>query len=40
MGGDDNTVLVIDGAGVERWARASKIEIARRLAAKVAEALA
>jgi phosphopantothenoylcysteine decarboxylase/phosphopantothenate--cysteine ligase len=40
MGGDDNTVLVIDGAGAERWPRDSKIEIARRLAAKVAGALA
>jgi phosphopantothenoylcysteine decarboxylase/phosphopantothenate--cysteine ligase len=39
MGGDENEVLVIDGAGAERWARASKSEIARRLAARIAEAL-
>ena len=40
MGGDDNAVLVIDGAGAECWPKASKTEIARRLAAKVAETLA
>ena len=40
MGGDDNEVLVINAAGVDRWPRASKTEVARRLAAKIAEALA
>ena len=40
MGGDDNAVLVIDARGTERWARASKAEIARRLAGRIAEALA
>jgi phosphopantothenoylcysteine decarboxylase/phosphopantothenate--cysteine ligase len=40
MGGDDNEVLVIDQDGSERWQQASKIEIARRLAAKLAGALA
>jgi phosphopantothenoylcysteine decarboxylase/phosphopantothenate--cysteine ligase len=39
MGGDENEVLVIDAAAVERWPRASKAEIARRLAARIAEAL-
>jgi phosphopantothenoylcysteine decarboxylase/phosphopantothenate--cysteine ligase len=39
MGGDDNEVLLIDASGVERWARASKALIARRLAEKIAEAL-
>ena len=39
MGGDDNEVLLIDAKGVERWARASKALIARRLAEKIAEAL-
>jgi phosphopantothenoylcysteine decarboxylase/phosphopantothenate--cysteine ligase len=40
MGGDDNEVMVIDAAGAEQWAKASKSEIARRLAARIAEALA
>ena len=39
MGGDENEVLVIDGKGTERWARASKAEVARRLAERVASAL-
>ncbi|MGA2951004.1 MAG: bifunctional phosphopantothenoylcysteine decarboxylase/phosphopantothenate--cysteine ligase CoaBC [Caulobacteraceae bacterium] len=40
MGGDENEVLLIDAKGAERWARASKDEIARRLANRVAKALA
>ncbi|HEY1447711.1 MAG TPA: bifunctional phosphopantothenoylcysteine decarboxylase/phosphopantothenate--cysteine ligase CoaBC [Caulobacteraceae bacterium] len=40
MGGDDNEVMVIDAGGAEKWARASKAEIARRLATRIAEALA
>ena len=40
MGGDENEVLVIDAAGAERWARASKAEVARRLAVRIAGALA
>jgi phosphopantothenoylcysteine decarboxylase/phosphopantothenate--cysteine ligase len=40
MGGDENEVLVIDAAGAERWARASKAEVARRLALRIAGALA
>jgi phosphopantothenoylcysteine decarboxylase/phosphopantothenate--cysteine ligase len=40
MGGEDNEVLVIDAAGVERWPRAGKTEVARRLAARIAAALA
>ena len=40
MGGDENAVLVIDAGGTERWARASKSEVARRLAARIAGALA
>jgi phosphopantothenoylcysteine decarboxylase / phosphopantothenate---cysteine ligase len=39
MGGDENEVLVVDGRGAERWTRASKAEIARRLADKIAGAL-
>ena len=40
MGGDDNQVLLVTHQGVERWERASKGDIARRIAARVAEALA
>jgi phosphopantothenoylcysteine decarboxylase/phosphopantothenate--cysteine ligase len=40
MGGDDNEVLLIDAKGAETWPRASKTEIARRLAERIAAALA
>ncbi|HZZ35783.1 MAG TPA: bifunctional phosphopantothenoylcysteine decarboxylase/phosphopantothenate--cysteine ligase CoaBC [Caulobacteraceae bacterium] len=40
MGGDENEVLLIQAKGTERWARASKTEVAERLAARMAEALA
>jgi phosphopantothenoylcysteine decarboxylase/phosphopantothenate--cysteine ligase len=40
MGGDENEVLLLDGAGAERWPRAGKREIARRLADRIATALA
>ena len=40
MGGDDNEVLVIEARSVERWPRAAKAEVARRLAARIASALA
>jgi phosphopantothenoylcysteine decarboxylase/phosphopantothenate--cysteine ligase len=39
MGGDENEVLLIDAAGAERWPRAGKDEVARRLAARIAAAL-
>ena len=39
MGGDENEVLVIDGKGVERWSRASKAEVAQRLAERIARQL-
>jgi phosphopantothenoylcysteine decarboxylase/phosphopantothenate--cysteine ligase len=39
MGGDENEVLLIDAKGTERWARASKAQIAARLAEGIAEAL-
>jgi phosphopantothenoylcysteine decarboxylase/phosphopantothenate--cysteine ligase len=39
MGGDENEVLLIDGRGAERWERASKLEVATRLAERIAEAL-
>ncbi|MGZ8362794.1 MAG: bifunctional phosphopantothenoylcysteine decarboxylase/phosphopantothenate--cysteine ligase CoaBC [Caulobacteraceae bacterium] len=38
VGSDDNTVLLVGRDGSEAWPRASKTEIARKLAAKIAEA--
>lgn len=40
MGGDENAVALITATGVERWPRLSKAETARRLAARIAAALA
>ena len=40
MGGDENAVTVIDADGAEDWPRASKEDVARKLAARIAEALA
>ena len=40
VGGEDNAVLVIDGQGTDAWPTASKTAIARRLAQRIAEALA
>ena len=40
MGGDENAVTVIDADGAETWPRASKTDVARRLADRVAQALA
>ena len=39
MGGHRNRVHLITGDGVENWPEASKDEVARRLIARVAEAL-
>ncbi len=39
MGGADNAVVLATGAGVEAWPRASKVEVARRLAERIAETL-
>ncbi|WP_299677271.1 bifunctional phosphopantothenoylcysteine decarboxylase/phosphopantothenate--cysteine ligase CoaBC [uncultured Roseobacter sp.] len=39
MGGNDNTVTVIDDAGAENWPTMTKSEVARRLATRIAEAL-
>jgi phosphopantothenoylcysteine decarboxylase/phosphopantothenate--cysteine ligase len=39
FGGDSNTVVLITAEGVERWPTASKTEIARRLAARIADHL-
>jgi phosphopantothenoylcysteine decarboxylase/phosphopantothenate--cysteine ligase len=40
MGGDDNKVHLVTAAGEELWERAPKAEIARRLADRIADALA
>jgi phosphopantothenoylcysteine decarboxylase/phosphopantothenate--cysteine ligase len=40
MGGDENSVLLIDAQGVDRWEKASKAEVARKLAMRIAGSLA
>ena len=40
MGGSENAVTVIDDKGAEAWPRASKDDVARRLARRIADALA
>jgi phosphopantothenoylcysteine decarboxylase/phosphopantothenate--cysteine ligase len=40
MGGDENEVLIVDAQGVDRWPKASKLEVARRLAERIAGDLA
>ena len=40
MGGDANTVHLVTAEGVEDWPRMPKDEVATRLAARIAEALA
>ena len=39
MGGADNAVTLIDADGAEDWPRMSKDQVAKRLAARIAEAL-
>jgi phosphopantothenoylcysteine decarboxylase/phosphopantothenate--cysteine ligase len=39
MGGAENAVLLITGDGVEAWPRAAKADVARRLAARIADTL-
>ena len=40
MGGDDNAVSIVTATGVERWERTPKAEVARKLAERMAAALA
>ena len=40
MGGAENAVHLVTAAGVEDWPRLPKEEVARRLAARIAQALA
>lgn len=37
MGGDQNAVAIVSKAGIERWDRMAKGDVARRLAARIAE---
>jgi phosphopantothenoylcysteine decarboxylase/phosphopantothenate--cysteine ligase len=39
MGGDENAITLIDKKKIDRWDRAPKAEVARKLAQKIAEAL-
>ena len=39
MGGSENAVVLISGEGSESWPRMGKREVAKRLAARIAEAL-
>lgn len=39
MGGDDNAVSIVTAAGVERWDRTAKSEVARKLAVRMAQEL-
>jgi len=39
MGGTDNDVTVISEAGAENWPRTTKVDVGRKLAAKIADAL-
>ncbi len=40
MGGDDNAVALVSAAGIERWERMAKGEVARRLAQRIAQEFA
>jgi phosphopantothenoylcysteine decarboxylase/phosphopantothenate--cysteine ligase len=40
VGGEENQVTIIDSQGADPWPRASKTAVARRLARRIAEALA
>ena len=40
MGGDDNSVILIDAGDAEPWPRMTKAQVAQRLAARIAAALA
>jgi phosphopantothenoylcysteine decarboxylase/phosphopantothenate--cysteine ligase len=39
MGGADNTVMIVSKAGVERWDRAGKDEVAMKIAQRIAKDL-
>ncbi|MZR12440.1 bifunctional phosphopantothenoylcysteine decarboxylase/phosphopantothenate--cysteine ligase CoaBC [Maritimibacter sp. DP07] len=40
MGGSENAIVLISSEGAEDWPRMGKVEVARKLAARIAEALA
>ena len=37
LGGGDNAVAIVSKAGIERWERMAKDEVARRLALRIAQ---
>ncbi|HID67765.1 MAG TPA: bifunctional phosphopantothenoylcysteine decarboxylase/phosphopantothenate synthase, partial [Roseibacterium sp.] len=39
MGGDENAIALISDAGAEDWPRMPKVEVAQRLAQRIADAL-
>jgi phosphopantothenoylcysteine decarboxylase/phosphopantothenate--cysteine ligase len=39
LGGEENTVTLISREGAERWPRATKADVAEKLARRIAEAL-
>lgn len=39
MGGDENEVLLVYPQGLDAWPRASKVEVAAKLARRIAEDL-
>ena len=39
MGGEENVVHIVSAAGIEAWPRLAKLDVARRLAQRIAEAL-
>jgi phosphopantothenoylcysteine decarboxylase/phosphopantothenate--cysteine ligase len=40
MGGDENAITLIDKDGAVAWPRMSKADVAKKIAARIAEALA
>jgi phosphopantothenoylcysteine decarboxylase/phosphopantothenate--cysteine ligase len=40
MGGDDNAVAIVSAAGIERWDRMAKSDVAKRLAQRIAQEFA
>jgi phosphopantothenoylcysteine decarboxylase/phosphopantothenate--cysteine ligase len=40
MGGAENAVHIVSASGIETWPRLAKDDVARRLAHRIAEALA
>src|SRR5690606_25201001 len=39
MGGEENTIHLVTGSGTEDWPKMTKVEVARRLVARIGDAL-